>query len=73
MAVSGRSVLYRSAIHHMSLIAVGDYPFTRAPGVEMLLESMDSSTQDMFSHEEIEDLYHRNAERLFDRAEVGKL
>ena len=54
-------------------MSLGDYPFTRAPGVEMLLEGMDSIVEDMFNHGEIEDLYHRNAEQLFNRPEAGKL
>lgn len=41
-----------------------DFPFTRPNGVEMLLGQMDDGVKELFNEEEIEDLYHRNAEKL---------
>jgi predicted TIM-barrel fold metal-dependent hydrolase len=45
-----------------------DFPYTRAPGVEMLAEQMDNGVKGLFNEDEIEDIYHRNAERLFNRS-----
>ncbi|KAF2725896.1 amidohydrolase 2 [Polychaeton citri CBS 116435] len=42
-----------------------DYPFTKAPGVEMLAEKMDEGMKGAFCDEEIEGMYFRNAEKLF--------
>ena len=41
-----------------------DFPFTRASGVELLLQQMDSGVKELFSSEEIEDVYHGNAEKV---------
>ena len=41
-----------------------DYPFTKADGVSYLLEKIENGGPEIFSADEIEDIYHRNAERL---------
>lgn len=41
-----------------------DYPFTKASGVETLLEQMDRGTKEMFTENEINDVYHGNAKKL---------
>ena len=41
-----------------------DFPFTKADGVEYLLEHMDNGVNAMFTEEEIKDIYRGNAERL---------
>lgn len=41
-----------------------DFPFTRSPGVEFLLDSMDGGMKETFDKEQIEDICHRNAEKL---------
>ena len=45
-----------------------DYPFTRSPGVGFLLERMDMGVKENFSDEEIEKIYHKNAERLLSKS-----
>lgn len=52
------------------LLYGSDFPFTRANGVEFLLGQMDSGVKAMFSEEEIENLYHRNAEKLLDMKDI---
>lgn len=47
-----------------------DYPFTRADGVEYLLNQMDKGVQEIFGAEETENVYHSNAERLLNRSKV---
>ncbi|KXL46760.1 hypothetical protein M433DRAFT_153422 [Acidomyces richmondensis BFW] len=59
-----RGLMQGSGILHSKLLYGSDYPFTKAPGVEILLDAMDKGVKTMFTKEEIEDIYHRNAERL---------
>ncbi|KAK5138148.1 hypothetical protein LTR08_004843 [Meristemomyces frigidus] len=47
------------------LLYGSDFPFTKAEGVEMLLGQMDEGVKGLFSEEEVEGIYHRNAEKLF--------
>ena len=47
-----------------------DYPFTQAKGVEILLGKMDQGTSDTFSVDQVEGVYHGNAERLLNRSSV---
>ena len=49
----------------MADCTIGDYPFTRAEAVEGLLKEMDGEISKIFSSEEIEKVYHKNAEKLF--------
>ena len=42
-----------------------DYPFTRPAGVEMLVKQMDNGVKGLFDDEQIEAIYHGNAEKLF--------
>ncbi|TKA67761.1 hypothetical protein B0A55_08437 [Friedmanniomyces simplex] len=51
-------------VTHSRIMYGSDFPFTKPPGVEMLLGKMDEGVKGMFSEGEIEDLYHRNAEKL---------
>ncbi|KAF1353875.1 hypothetical protein BDV97DRAFT_290806 [Delphinella strobiligena] len=56
------------------LLYGSDYPFTNAGGVEKLAAVMDEGAKAMFTEEEIEALYHGNAEKLFsDQMDNGKL
>ncbi len=57
--------LLEAGADHSRLLYGSDYPFTKAPGVEMLSDQMDSGVQELFSREQIENVYHGNAERLF--------
>ncbi|KAK5163270.1 uncharacterized protein LTR77_010856 [Saxophila tyrrhenica] len=47
------------------LLYGSDYPFTKAEGVEMLAGKMDEGVQGMFGKDEVERIYHGNAEKLF--------
>lgn len=47
-----------------------DYPFTRAEGVGFLLGKMNEGVKGMFTEAEMEDLYHKNAERLLSYPKV---
>lgn len=60
--------LMDAGVQHDRLLYGSDYPFTQAGGVEFLLKGMDSGVNEMFKKEEIEDIYHKNAERLLNRA-----
>ncbi|KAK4888473.1 hypothetical protein LTR27_012638 [Elasticomyces elasticus] len=51
-------------VDHSRIMYGSDFPFTKPPGVEMLLGKMDEGVKGMFSEEEIEGLYHGNAEKL---------
>lgn len=44
-----------------------DFPYTKAPGVEMLVQKMDDGMKQMFEPSEIEKMYVTNAEQLFRR------
>lgn len=59
-----KGLLQGVGVDHSSLLYGSDFPFTKAEGVEMLLGQMDSGVRKSFSEAEIEDLYHRNAEKL---------
>lgn len=59
-----RSLLYGVGVPHSRLMYGSDFPFTRADGVELLLGQMDHGVKELFNEEEIQDLYHRNAEKL---------
>lgn len=52
-------------VSHSRIMYGSDFPFTRPNGVEMLLGQMDKGMTEMFNSDQIEDMYHRNAERLF--------
>lgn len=56
--------LLEAGVKHDRLFYGSDYPFTAAKGVEMLLEKMDKGTKENFTDEQIEDMCHRNAEKL---------
>lgn len=51
-------------VPHGRLLYGSDFPYTKANGVKLLLGQMDDGVLGMFSREQIEDLYHRNAEKL---------
>ncbi|KAK1069491.1 hypothetical protein LTR74_004816 [Friedmanniomyces endolithicus] len=59
-----RGLMDGAGVPHSRIMYGSDFPFTKPPGVEMLLGKMDEGVTGMFSEEEIEDLYHRNAEAL---------
>lgn len=59
-----RGLLKGVGVPHSRLLYGSDYPFTRADGVKVLAEQMDAGVKELFTAEEIEDLYHRNAEKL---------
>lgn len=59
-----RGLLYGTGVSHSRLMYGSDFPFTRAPGVELLMGKMASGVKELFDEEQIEDLYHRNAEML---------
>ena len=42
-----------------------DFPFTKVQGVEMLVKQMDDGVKGLFDEEEVEAIYHGNAEKLF--------
>lgn len=54
-------------VPHSRLLYGSDYPFTKAEGVRYLAGIMDEGVRKMFSEEEIEDIYHRNAEDMLAR------
>ncbi|KAK3672064.1 hypothetical protein LTR78_008034 [Recurvomyces mirabilis] len=59
-----KGLMEGSGVKHSRIMYGSDFPFTQPKGVEMLLGQMDDGVKGMFSPEEIEDLYHGNAERL---------
>ena len=67
-----RGLVEGAGVEASRLLYGSDYPFTKAEGVEMLAGAMDEGVQGMFSEEQIEDVYHRNAEALFGLTEEGK-
>lgn len=56
--------LMASGVTSDRLLYGSDYCFTRANGVKMLAGQMDKGVQEMFSEEEIENIYSGNAVRL---------
>lgn len=68
-----RGLLHGTGVSHSRLMYGSDFPFTRANGVEMLLGQMDNGVKELFNEEEIEDLYHRTAEKLLGMGEGTKL
>lgn len=52
-------------VGHERLLYGSDYPFTKAGGVEMLAGQMDEGAKELFNEDQIQDMYHKNAERLF--------
>lgn len=60
-----KGLLDGSGVGTDRLLYGSDFPFTKTDGVEMLARMMDEGARDMFDAEQIEDLYHRNAEKLF--------
>jgi len=60
-----KGLMEGAGVPHSRILYGSDFPFTKAEGVEMLLGKMDEGVKGMFSQEEIEDVYCRNAERLF--------
>ena len=58
-------LLKGAGVEHTRLLYGSDFPYTKAEGVEFLLRQMDEGMQAMFGKEEVEDMYHRNAEELF--------
>lgn len=54
-----------AGVGHSRLLYGSDYPFTKAPGVDMLAGMMDEGVKSLFDESQIEDLYHKNAEALF--------
>lgn len=59
-----RGLMEGSGVPHSRLLYGSDFPFTKPEGVEFLLGKMDEGVREMFSPEEIERMYHGNAERL---------
>lgn len=57
--------LLEAGVDSSRLFYGSDFPFTRPNGVEMLAGQMDEGVKSLFSEEEVEDIYHRNAENLF--------
>ena len=53
-----------SGVSHERLIFGSDYPYTSAAGVAHLLNEMDERMHETFSEEEVENMYHKNAEKL---------
>lgn len=51
-------------VPHGRILYGSDFPFTKAEGVGHLLGIMDQGVREMFSEDEVEDLYYRNAERM---------
>lgn len=58
-------------ITHDRLLYGSDYPFTQPDGVRLLLDKMDVGVRNLFTAEEVEDLYHRNADRLLGQVPNG--
>jgi 6-methylsalicylate decarboxylase len=65
--------LLEAGVDSSRLLYGSDFPFTRAPGVEMLLGQMDKGVKGLFSESEIEDIYHKNANRLLNDGASSKL
>lgn len=59
-----KGLMQGAGVPHSRLMYGSDYPFTQPPGVELLLGQMNDGVRELFSQDEIEDLYHRNAEKL---------
>jgi len=57
--------LLEAGVDHTRLFYGSDFPYTRPEGVELLVGQMDKGVKELFSAEEIKDVYHRNAEKLF--------
>lgn len=57
--------LLETGVDHSRLFYGSDYPFTKPPGVEMLIKQMDEGVKGLFEEDQIEAVYHGNAERLF--------
>ena len=60
-----KGLLEGSGVGHDRLMYGSDYPFTKSDGVGMLAGMMDDGAKSMFDEEQMKDVYHRNAERLF--------
>ncbi|TKA31308.1 hypothetical protein B0A50_02153 [Salinomyces thailandicus] len=60
-----KGLMEGAGVSHSRLMYGSDFPFTKPKGVEMLLGQMDEGMRGSFGREEIEDMYHGNAERLF--------
>ncbi|KAK5119631.1 hypothetical protein LTR85_007460 [Meristemomyces frigidus] len=60
-----RGLMEGSGVPHSRLLYGSDFPFTKPDGVELLLGQMDKGVKEMFSEGEIEDMYNKNAQRLF--------
>lgn len=51
-------------VPHSRLLYGSDYPFTKSDGVQYLSDIMETGVKKMFSEQEIEDIFHKNAERM---------
>jgi len=63
-----RGLMEGVGVPHGRLLFGSDYPYTKANGVDHLVGLMDMGVKDLFSDEEIEDLYYKNAERMLSYA-----
>jgi predicted TIM-barrel fold metal-dependent hydrolase len=61
-------LLQGAGISHERLMYGSDFPFTKAEGVEFLLDKLDSGMEGMFTAKQIEDMYRGNAEKLLNIA-----
>ena len=65
-----KGLMQGAGVTHDRIFYGSDSPFTRADGVEMLSAQLDKGVKELFTDEEIEDIYHRNAERLLSYIKV---
>ena len=63
-----KGLMEGAGVTHDRIMYGSDFPFTKPEGVEMLLGKMDEGVKGLFSQDQIEDLYHRNAERLLSKS-----
>ncbi|QIX00655.1 hypothetical protein AMS68_006172 [Peltaster fructicola] len=57
-------LLKGSGVEHSRLMYGSDYPYTKAEAVDRLMPLMTTGMENMFTSDEIEDVYRRNAETL---------
>lgn len=59
-----KGLMEGNGVKHNRLLYGSDFPYSNAGAVSSLTSQMDKGMQDMFSEDQIADMYHRNAEKL---------
>lgn len=66
-----KGLIHGVGVDHSRLLYGSDFPFTRSNGVELLMDQMDAGVREMFSEEQVEDLYYGNAEKMLQQQRVA--